>query len=278
VSQEFLVMTVEDERQRQLEIVTQWQGNHFACYLSPIFIAVTLLLLIQHIEPYSKLRLHMRCENMIASSKSDFSVLNMVTDSWIPACGVWVGDYPYLDRGAFRDFVSTVEPVNRKGGSRGQQLISNEDSPKRSQQSSQTSRRKSDDRDRSRQKISDDIYSDEYINDPYSDPAPENITISREELGENEITTSPGSSATESFRNGDASDAIDWEVYFEEKEAFSSGRASSDDILQDNLETDENLSRDNIDTTQPKRKRFPNDVSRIQMQTQSRSTTPKRPP
>jgi hypothetical protein len=37
VSQEFLVMTVEDERQRQLEIVTQWQGNHSACYLSYIF-------------------------------------------------------------------------------------------------------------------------------------------------------------------------------------------------------------------------------------------------
>ena len=53
----------------------------------------------------------MRCENMIASIKKDFSVLNMVTDSWIPACGVWVGDYPYLDRTAFRDFVATVEPA-----------------------------------------------------------------------------------------------------------------------------------------------------------------------
>ena len=53
----------------------------------------------------------MKCENMIASSKRDFSVLNMVTDSWIPACGVWVGDYPYLDRTAFRDFVATVEPA-----------------------------------------------------------------------------------------------------------------------------------------------------------------------
>ena len=48
---------------------------------------------------------------MIASIKKDFSVLNMVTDSWIPACGVWVGDYPYLDRTAFRDFVATVEPA-----------------------------------------------------------------------------------------------------------------------------------------------------------------------
>lgn len=58
----------------------------------------------------------MKCENMIASSKKDFSILNMVTDSWIPACGVWVGDYPYLDRTAFRDFVATVEPMNFKSG------------------------------------------------------------------------------------------------------------------------------------------------------------------
>ena len=57
----------------------------------------------------------MRCENIIASTKKDFSVLNMVTDSWIPACGVWVGDYPYLDRTAFRDFASTAGTSDPKG-------------------------------------------------------------------------------------------------------------------------------------------------------------------
>lgn len=56
----------------------------------------------------------MKCENIIASSKKDFSVLNMVTDSWIPSCGVWVGDYPYLDRTAFRDFVKSVEETKGK--------------------------------------------------------------------------------------------------------------------------------------------------------------------
>lgn len=63
------------------------------------------------LEPYRKLRLQMRCENMIASTTRDFSVLSMVTDSWIPACEVWVGDYPYLDRTAFRDFIATIEPT-----------------------------------------------------------------------------------------------------------------------------------------------------------------------
>ena len=28
VSQEFLVMTIQDEQQRELEIVTQWQGKN----------------------------------------------------------------------------------------------------------------------------------------------------------------------------------------------------------------------------------------------------------
>lgn len=60
----------------------------------------------------------MRCENMIASTTRDFSVLSMVTDSWIPACEVWVGDYPYLDRTAFKDFVSTIEPTKKETTSR----------------------------------------------------------------------------------------------------------------------------------------------------------------
>jgi hypothetical protein len=38
----------------------------------------------------------------------------MVTDSWIPACEVWVGDYPYLDRTAFRDFVKTIAPTKKE--------------------------------------------------------------------------------------------------------------------------------------------------------------------
>jgi hypothetical protein len=38
----------------------------------------------------------------------------MVTDSWIPACEVWVGDYPYLDRTAFRDFVATIAPTKKE--------------------------------------------------------------------------------------------------------------------------------------------------------------------
>jgi hypothetical protein len=62
----------------------------------------------------------MRCENIIASTKKDFSVLNMVTDSWIPACGVWVGDYPYLDRTAFSSpkGSQTMKPIDEWKGSR----------------------------------------------------------------------------------------------------------------------------------------------------------------
>ena len=79
------------------------------------YVAATLLTTDIATEPYSKLRLQMRCENMIASSRKDFSILSMVTDSWIPACGVWAGDYPYLNRTAFRDFVATVDTSSAKG-------------------------------------------------------------------------------------------------------------------------------------------------------------------
>lgn len=82
-------MTVEDEHERQLEIITQWQ------------------------ESYHRLRLQMRCENIIASGKRDFSVLSTVTETWVPACGLWVGDYPYLDRREFREFVIDAEEVDR---------------------------------------------------------------------------------------------------------------------------------------------------------------------
>ena len=82
---------------------------------SKIHLSQNLIILFVFVEPYSKLRLQMRCENIIASTKKDFSVLNMVTDSWIPACGVWVGDYPYLDRTAFRDFASIAGSSIPKG-------------------------------------------------------------------------------------------------------------------------------------------------------------------
>lgn len=200
-------------------------------------------------------------------------MLNMVTDSWIPACGVWVGDYPYLDRAAFREFVSTIEPVARressttKSSSLGPQPILNEDSPRLSVQPSRTSRRQFDDRNRSREKTSDEIYSDENESDAYSDSAPNRF---REEG----VAPSQESSATESFRNGEASAAIDWEVYFEEKEAFS----SDDAIRDESFDTDETVSRDDDDVIQPKSKRLANGVNRIQMQSQRRSAAPRRPP
>lgn len=108
-------MIVQDEQQRELEIVTQWQGMMRFFKKMYLFDAKTNRVFFEIVEPYSKLRLQMRCENIIASTKKDFSVLNMVTDSWIPACGVWVGDYPYLDRTAFRDFASSAASSSPKG-------------------------------------------------------------------------------------------------------------------------------------------------------------------
>jgi hypothetical protein len=59
-----------------------------------------------HIGSYQRLRVEMRSECLIASPRRDYSILSAVTDAWVPACGSWVGDYPYVDREAFKEFVS----------------------------------------------------------------------------------------------------------------------------------------------------------------------------
>lgn len=74
VSQEFLVLSVRDEYQRELEIVTQWQ------------------------PPYSHLRINMQCQTVIASSDDAFAQVFLVTDAFVPACNLMVGDYPYLQK------------------------------------------------------------------------------------------------------------------------------------------------------------------------------------
>ena len=84
VSQEFLVMQIKDERQRQLEVITQWQ------------------------DCYSSLRVNMKSHAAIASADKDFSDLFVVSDVFIPAQGFTVGDYPYLQKEEFEELVSSL--------------------------------------------------------------------------------------------------------------------------------------------------------------------------
>ena len=84
VSQEFLVMQIKDERQRQLEVITQWQ------------------------DCYSSLRVNMKGHAAIASADPDFSDLIVVSDVFIPAEGFTVGDYPYLQKEEFERLVGSL--------------------------------------------------------------------------------------------------------------------------------------------------------------------------
>lgn len=81
VSQEFLVLSVRDEYQRELEIVTQWQ------------------------PPYSHLRKNMQCQTVIASYDDSFAQVFLVTDAFVPACNLMVGDYPYLQKQVMQQLV-----------------------------------------------------------------------------------------------------------------------------------------------------------------------------
>ena len=53
-----------------------------------------------------KLRKDMRCDTIISSLDSDFSSVFMVADMWALSCDVWIGDYPYLDKRAFRQCIA----------------------------------------------------------------------------------------------------------------------------------------------------------------------------
>lgn len=43
----------------------------------------------------------MSLETMIASTRKDYSNVVTASDAYIPACDLWVGDYPYVDRRQF---------------------------------------------------------------------------------------------------------------------------------------------------------------------------------
>lgn len=92
VSQEFLVMQIKDERQRQLEVITQWQ------------------------DCYSSLRVNMKSHAAIASADKDFSDLFVVSDLFIPAQGFTVGDYPYLQKEEFEELVSSLPQKGDEAG------------------------------------------------------------------------------------------------------------------------------------------------------------------
>lgn len=91
VSPEFLEMVLEDELGRRLDVLTQWQ------------------------ESYRQLREEMSCECLISAPSADFRQIVMVSEVWVPAPDVWVGDYPYLEKPAFRSLIRQKE-----GGAVGQ--------------------------------------------------------------------------------------------------------------------------------------------------------------
>eukprot|EP01039_Chlorochromonas_danica_P006941 gene6941-7681_t len=77
ITQLYLDILVVDELDRELEIVTPWK------------------------DEYGELRQGMSLETMIASTRKDYSNVVTASDAYIPACDLWVGDYPYVDRKQF---------------------------------------------------------------------------------------------------------------------------------------------------------------------------------
>lgn len=91
---EALVMCVEDEEGRKLRVYAPLQPS------------------------YKRVRPGMRCEGLVLSETPGFEELLGVSDIFVPACGAWVGDYPYLDKVQFKEYLGSKlrrERERRKG-------------------------------------------------------------------------------------------------------------------------------------------------------------------
>eukprot|EP00597_Dinobryon_sp_UTEXLB2267_P006343 CAMPEP_0170080012 /NCGR_PEP_ID=MMETSP0019_2-20121128/16248_1 /TAXON_ID=98059 /ORGANISM="Dinobryon sp., Strain UTEXLB2267" /LENGTH=221 /DNA_ID=CAMNT_0010293753 /DNA_START=141 /DNA_END=803 /DNA_ORIENTATION=+ len=87
ISQEFVSIVVSDELNREMEIITPWQ------------------------DEYNCLRTEMSFDTIIASPRNDFSKIVAITDSFVPACNVWVGDYPFVKRNSFVSFIAKLQKL-----------------------------------------------------------------------------------------------------------------------------------------------------------------------
>lgn len=54
-------------------------------------------------KKHQQIRRGMPARTLVLSERQDFSRIGALTDAWLPAAKLWVGDYPYLLRPAFEE-------------------------------------------------------------------------------------------------------------------------------------------------------------------------------
>ena len=57
-------------------------------------------------DKFNVLRKGMRINCVVFSNRRDFNSIQAISDVWCPEIRLWVGDYPYLLRPAFEEFIS----------------------------------------------------------------------------------------------------------------------------------------------------------------------------
>ncbi|CAM9924511.1 unnamed protein product, partial [Discosporangium mesarthrocarpum] len=68
---------------------------------------------------YTRIRPGMRSESVLVSLHEDFEIIAGVSDTFIPAADVWVGDYPFLDKVNMRRILAHRYAMrSRRGGRR----------------------------------------------------------------------------------------------------------------------------------------------------------------
>ena len=55
-------------------------------------------------DSHHSIRNGMKLQTVIVSTSPSFADLSMLTDCWIPACNLWIGDFPFLNKKEFVRF------------------------------------------------------------------------------------------------------------------------------------------------------------------------------
>lgn len=93
ISQEYLVVLIEDSSGRELEVIACWR------------------------DLYMRLKKGDSCQTVVASSEKTFSDILLVTDIYVSSSstgtGTWIGDFPYLLRDKFLKYSSSTSETRK---------------------------------------------------------------------------------------------------------------------------------------------------------------------
>jgi hypothetical protein len=86
-----------------------WKSSHTGKVSPPSIIPSTgLYRRIPRLDEYQRLRRGMSCSTIIVARDSDFRDVVKITEAYVAASDIWVGEYPYLNRNSYIKFSEKI--------------------------------------------------------------------------------------------------------------------------------------------------------------------------